>query len=59
MSDHMISYYSAVKEAHQLKSADGENKEYDRALVELISYLYDMERPEVASDIGINPDLFD
>ena len=46
-----------IQEAQLLKSEDGENKEYDRALVELIGYVlgYDSDnQKEIADYIGID-----
>ena len=47
-------YLSLVQTARSLKSESGENPEYDRALVELLSDVFYVDRKQVAADVGVD-----
>jgi len=54
--NYQVRYADAIREAKLLKSEDGKNREYDRGLVELIAYLFDLDDEPtsyVYHDLGI------
>jgi hypothetical protein len=51
-----------LREARELRTEDGSNPEYDRALVELVGRVLgysDYDKPIVALAIGIAPERFE
>ena len=57
---HQPTYEMAIHEAFTLLSADMENPEYDRALVELIHYLFGVDIHKVCKDMSLEYDaLYD
>jgi hypothetical protein len=62
MATNAVSIARLIKLARDLKSEDGENPEYDRALVELITDAAGMTmeygRPTIAEQIGIDATPF-
>ena len=49
----VITYEFALAIARNLRSEDGENTEYDRALLEFLYDAFGPTREEVAADLGV------
>jgi hypothetical protein len=55
--DYQVKYKDAIREAKLLLSDNGENPEYDRGVVEIIAYLFDLgDEPttQVCADLGLS-----